>query len=292
MTRETRCPKDFADRLDRALPRLFAGLSRVQARKLISAGSVFIDGKRCRVSSRIGRAGARLLVADVAETRAAALRILFEDEDCIAVDKPAGMPSAPTRQAAAGTALELLRSELQSRGVNAQLWLVHRLDRDTSGVLLFARTKSSARRLDAAFRNRDVEKEYLAWVSGVLDKDAGAIEKPIRLEGKRVRCDPSGYAAETHWSVAERAVDRTLVRLLPSTGRMHQLRVHLQSIGHPVLGDQLYGGSPAPRLMLHAMRLRFPHPKREQSVEVVSSPTDLLRFPWTVGKLDDRRSHD
>src|SRR5512147_757302 len=122
------CPAGFSDRLDRALPLLVEGLSRTQARKLIAAGSVFVDGRRCRVASRQVRQGARLRLeagpVEAPASSAAPLLVLLEDEDCLAIDKPSGMPSAPTRQAAAGTALDELRATLRRRGARAEdLWL-------------------------------------------------------------------------------------------------------------------------------------------------------------------------
>lgn len=270
------CPEGFHDRLDRALPHLIDGLSRTQARRLIDAGSVFVDGRRCRVASRMVHPGATLRLETIAAVdgpprSAAPPAILYEDADCLAIDKPSGMPSAPTRQAAAGSALDEMRAELRHRGERAaSLWLVHRLDRETSGVLLFARSRDAAVSLDAAFRQRRVEKEYVAWVGGALSGDAGEIDASIQATGTRARIDPRGQRAHTAWSVIERRVDRTLLRLLPSTGRMHQLRVHLASIGHPVAGDRLYAGPPAQRLLLHAARLRFPHPKDGAAIEIAA----------------------
>lgn len=266
--REIVCPPAFNDRLDRALPRLFDGLSRTQARKLIAAGAVFVDGRRCRVASRAVADGSRLRIEEAPQTEAPPLPILYEDERCIAIDKPPSMPSAPTMRAASGTALDELREQLRRRdGRNADLWLVHRLDAGTSGVLLFARTRAAVRNLDALFRERRVEKEYVAWVAGDVAEDAGSIDVSLRASGSRTVVDAGGRAALTAWEVIERRGDRTLVRLRPATGRMHQLRVHMQSIGHPVVGDRLYGGPAAPRLLLHAARLRLPSPSGVLDIE-------------------------
>lgn len=266
--REIVCPPGFSDRLDRALPRLVEGLSRTQARKLIAAGSVFLDGRRCRVASRPVHAGTRLrLETAAAPMSGPALVVLHVDDDCIAVDKPAGMPSAPTRQAAAGTALEVLRTQLRDSG--GDLWLVHRLDAATSGVLLFARRRAAARRLDALFRQRRAAKEYVAWVSGSIAGERGSIDAPLKRSGRRsIVVDTGGQTASTTWEVVQRRGERTLVRLLPATGRMHQLRAHMQSIGHPIAGDRLYGGPPAPRLMLHALRLRLPRDGGQPDLEI------------------------
>lgn len=261
------CPPGTDDRLDRVLAALVPGMSRSEARRLIAAGSVFVDGRRCRVASRTVRAGARLRLESAPAAPSTRLRVLHQDPSCVAIDKPAGMPTAPTRQAAAGSAQDELERQL---GRAERLWLVHRLDRDTSGVLLFARTRAAARALDAAFRERKVDKRYQAWVAGVVDADSGRVTAPLRESGRRAMVDPAGKAAETHWEVVERGADRTLLNLRPTTGRMHQIRVHLQSIGHPVIGDRLYGGPRASRLMLHATRLAFSHPVSGEPLEITA----------------------
>lgn len=271
---EVICPPGGDDRLDRVLAALIEGLSRSEARRLIAAGSVFVDGRRCRIASRAVSAGARVRVeTSPLPSPAAALVVLYDDDCCVAVDKPVGMATAPTRQAAAGTALEELQRQLGvERG--RRLWLVHRLDRDTSGVLLFARTSAAARNLDAAFRERGVEKDYLAWVAGRVESEAGEIHARLSNRAGRAFVDPAGKAADTGFEVIERAADRTLLSLRPSTGRTHQLRVHMKHLGHPIVGDRLYGGPPGARLMLHATRLRLPHPQTGEALLIEAPP------PW------------
>jgi len=268
------CPPGFSDRLDRALARLVDGLSRTAARRLIAAGNVFVGGRRCRVASRTVREGNRLrLEVEARASSPPVPPILHEDSACIAIDKPEGMPAAPTRQGSSGTAIEDLKEYLRRRdGRATRLWLVHRLDSGTSGVLLFARTRAAAARLDAAFRERLAQKEYVAWVAGDMATEGGTIDTPLRTRGSRSEPDPRGQAAETTWEVSERREGRTRLVLHPSTGRMHQLRVHLASIGHPVLGDRLYGGPHAPRLMLHASRLRLPHPSAGMVLDIQAPP--------------------
>jgi 23S rRNA pseudouridine1911/1915/1917 synthase len=237
-----------ADRLDRAVARA-AVVSRTAARARIAAGAVFLNGRRCKVASRLVRPGDRLRVGSpVAAAAPPALPILFDAHGVLAIDKPAGMPSAPTREAAAGTALALLQAQ---RG-GGRLWLVHRLDAPVSGVLLVATTRAAAAALSAAFRDRQVEKTYLALVDGVPAADAGVVDQPLVAERGRARIDPCGRPARTSWRVAERRGATTLLVVVPSTGRLHQIRAHLAALGHPIVGDRRYGGSPAPRLMLHA----------------------------------------
>lgn len=267
------------DRLDRAVARLFPGTSRGAARSLIADGRVFVDGRRCRVASRPVYAGNVLRVASAAAVARAAAAvvppILFEDADLLAIDKPAGMATAPTRSAAAGTALDLLTEALRARRDRpARLWVVHRLDAATSGVLVFAKTRAAAAALSAAFAEGRAEKTYLARVAGVPDARAGTIDDAIDDAGRRVRIDPGGRPARTEWALVAADDRGALLRIRPRTGRRHQIRVHLRALGHPLLGDRAYGGPPAPRLMLHAARLVVPHP-RSGAPLALESPREL-----------------
>lgn len=185
------------------------------------------------------------------------LRILYDSDECLAVDKPAGMPTSATREAAGGTVMEVLQQQMRAAGRRERLWLVHRLDAATSGVLLFATTRAQAVRLSDLFASGGVEKRYTALVGGSPPEKRGTIRLSILGAGRRVRCDPAGKPAETEWQVLERRGATTLLELVPRTGRMHQLRVHLQGVGLPIVGDRWYGGVPAARLMLHASALRL-----------------------------------
>lgn len=265
-------------RLDQAIATALPNVSRGLARRLIGAGSVFLDGRRCRIASRTVRAGERVRVV-VAEAGAAPeLRVLHEDDDVIVVDKPAGMPTAPTRRAAAGTAHEAVRRALHGRGDRvARLWTVHRLDAATSGVVVFARSAGAARALSQAFRDQLVEKRYVALVAGRVAEEEGRIDAPIEASRGRSTVSTSGKPASTSWKVRARAEGTTLVELVPRTGRMHQLRVHMADAGHPIVGDRLFGGGTAARLMLHAESLRFPHPRSGEPVAVHAPPPAELR---------------
>jgi len=263
-----------AGRLDRVMSRVVPDLSRSAARRLIAAGSVFVNGRRCRVLGRSVRAGDQIRIATRTPRKAevSSLTVLHEDGALVAVDKPSGMPSAPTRASAADTAFEVLRQQLvRATRAPVHLSLVHRLDAPTSGVLLFARGRRAVAELSRAFRERRVEKEYTALVAGSPENNEGCVELPVRRTRGRSVAAPGGKPAVTRWQVLRRGPRATLVRLLPSTGRTHQLRIHMSAIGHPIVGDRTYGGPAAPRLMLHATALRFPHPTSDQQVEV-SSP--------------------
>lgn len=251
-----------AERLDRAIAAQLPDLSRGEARRRIAAGSVFLNGRRCRVASKEVHEGDRIRVAKALPVEALRdLSVLFEDESLIVVDKPAGVPAAPTRSVSTGTASELLRAQvrLRRKGMN-RVWTVHRLDTLTSGAMMFALTRSVAAALSEAFQAQRVQKTYLALVDGALEDDSGRIELPLLSNGGKARVSSAGKPAITEWEVRERRREETLVELLPHTGRMHQLRAHLSAIGHPIVGDRTYGGKKAGRLMLHASILRFAHP--------------------------------
>jgi tRNA pseudouridine32 synthase/23S rRNA pseudouridine746 synthase len=185
--------------------------------------------------------------------------ILFENEDLVAIDKPEGVAAVPERRPDCAESLfEKLCAERGER-----LYIVHRLDKETSGVILFARTAEAHRALNLQFEKRLVRKVYLALAHGVITDDWGVIDKPLRRFGSgRVGIDAQhGRASITEFRVLGRLGPHTLLELYPRTGRRHQIRVHLYSIGHPVVGDPLYGDKALqknyPRMMLHAHRLTF-----------------------------------
>jgi tRNA pseudouridine32 synthase / 23S rRNA pseudouridine746 synthase len=190
-----------------------------------------------------------------------AIPILFENDDVIAVNKPEGSPTIPGR----GDIGESLHSMLSAASPE-KLYIVHRLDRETSGVVLFAKNAGAHRFLNERFGLREVKKTYLALVHGALHNDHGTIESPLReFASGRTGVDAvRGKQSETAYRVIERMDAFTLLEAFPLTGRRHQIRVHLYSIGHPVAGDRRYGkknSAPGfPRLMLHAREITFPLP--------------------------------
>lgn len=185
--------------------------------------------------------------------------VLHHDRDLLVVDKPSGLLSVPGREHP-----DCARTRVCPPGT--VLHDVHRLDLDTSGVLLFATRKKALRHLMAQFRDRTVQKTYLAWVHGEIGVDHGIFDDPLsRVPGRpRSVVDPVGKPARTRFHVEHRAAGATLVRLHPETGRSHQLRVHLAHAGHPILGDRFYAPpevvAQAPRLLLHAHQLTVDHP--------------------------------
>ena len=249
------------DRLDRALSRLAPGLSRRQARGLIAQGAVFVDGRRCRVAGRTVAPGTRLRVhLTPSPDREGAPPILFEDGRITVVDKPAGVHVNETETTARWSLRALLPEPC---------YVVHRLDLETTGVIAFAKSTEVAARLSAAFRERRVDKRYVAFVEG--RPEAGVIDAPIgpdrrRPRARTVRGDGREAQTEVVTVVPRDGFSEVLLRL--RTGRTHQIRVHLAYVGHPVLGDTLYGGVGAMqtargpvrirRTLLHAHRLCLP----------------------------------
>ena len=202
-----------------------------------------------------------------------ALTVLFSDEALIVADKPAGLLAVPGRGEAG-------RDNLASRmqALHADALAVHRLDMATSGLMLFARGAEAHRRLSRAFAERQVAKRYTAVVEGLMLADAGEIDAPLAADWPnrpRQRVDEAtGRPSLTRWQVLRREVDCTRLALQPVTGRSHQLRVHLQYIGHPIRGDEFYAALPlkAPRLLLHATGLRFGHPYTGKPMDFESPP--------------------
>lgn len=259
--------EDAGKRLDVLLAEHVPGLSRRRARALISAGSVWVDGKRTRLHSRRVREGAEVVCLDnpFASPHVEALesrRLLHEDPWIAAIDKPPGVPSHPTLARFRGTALQLLEELLRRRaGRKVPLWPVHRLDAATSGLLVFAKSSAAARALSQNFARRRIEKRYHAVVSGWPEPEDGRIELPLAEGRLATQVSAAGKPAVTRYRTLRRFGNgRALLEVEPLTGRMHQVRVHLAAIGYPVVGDPRYGTEAAPRLYLHASHLRFPHP--------------------------------
>lgn len=192
------------------------------------------------------------------------LEILFENEDLIAINKPEGLSSITEND----TKLDSLHSLMEAK-LNMRLFVVHRLDKEVSGVILFAKSSRTHKYVNDLFADRKVKKFYSALVQGVVRENEGVIKKPIREfgSGRMGIDDRNGKPSETKFKVVKRLKDFTLLELNPSTGRRHQLRVHLYSIGYPIVGDVRYGDKliqeKYPRIMLHAKSLEFELPDGE-----------------------------
>jgi 23S rRNA pseudouridine1911/1915/1917 synthase len=254
--------------------------SRFALRQAAAAGA-------CRVDGESVPAGYRLRAGQVVEFTLApepqrtilaeeqALDILFEDDAIAVLNKPAGMLVHPTARERHGTVANALLGHW--RGENRRPTFPHRLDRETSGVLVVAKSTAAACALALQFENRQVQKRYAALVAG----EVGApreIDAPIGRRGGEMppwRICPEGRAALSRLTAVRAMGGATLVDLEPVTGRTNQLRIHCASIGHPIVGDRLYGGPPAERLFLHARRIGFRHPVTGEAMTVESPPIDF-----------------
>ena len=283
------------DRLDRAVSRLFR-VSRGRAMEWIADDRVRVDGRRAAKGSQVAP-GARVSVRRPPPDAPAPqpelpLRIVHADAHVVVADKPAGMPSHPLKPGETGTAANALVGrfpELSSVGpAPREGGLVHRLDTDTSGLLLAARTEAAHAMLRAQFASRIVEKGYLALVAGELhaggEIDVPLLHDPHDARKVRAASDPEwaqahgARPASTRFTPVERRAGFTLVEVEIRTGVLHQIRAHLAFVGHPLAGDALYGGPDLPGLsrhFLHAARLAFAHPDGSRPRFESSLPDDL-----------------
>jgi 23S rRNA pseudouridine1911/1915/1917 synthase len=281
---------DAGKRLDQVLQGRFPEFSRSRIQEWIKAGRVLVNGRPERPSHPV-RTGESIEMEPAeppplhASPEAIPLHVLYEDDDLVAVDKPAGMVVHAGAGVHSGTLVNALLhrfGELSRVGGALRPGIVHRLDRYTSGVLLVAKNDRAHQNLAEQFSGRRVEKTYLALVHGVVKAETGRIERPIARDPvHRTRMTArlaQGRAAWSEYRVLRRFAAFTLVEVRIGTGRTHQIRVHLSSIGHPVAGDTLYGAArtPEPRFFLHAHRIRFQRPADGAPLEIVSPlPEDL-----------------
>jgi 23S rRNA pseudouridine1911/1915/1917 synthase len=237
-------PRELAGlRLDRFIQNRIPRLSRTRANEIVRSCCYRADGRKRRPSERTRAGETVILVRPKFEEPPAPLHfgVVFEDEDVLGVDKPAGLPMHPTATYHRHTLTFLLRE----RYGDSPPHIAHRLDRETSGVVVCGKHLDAERGLKRAFEDRQVDKTYLAIVRGEMAEDEGHIELPLApvKEGLHVLMEvcEDGPPARTTWKVLERRAGHTLLSLHPETGRQHQLRVHLSEIGHSIVGDKLYG---------------------------------------------------
>ena len=281
-------------RLDHFLQEQLTQYSRSRIQSWIKEGRVLVDGTPAK-SSLLLRGGEAIEVspADLPPLKATAedlpIEILYQDAAVIAVNKPAGLTVHAGAGQHDGTLVNRLVHHFQGLsqlGGEERPGIVHRLDKDTSGVLLVARTDAAHRALAAQFSGRTVEKVYLALVNGHVKDDTGRITKPISRDPvRRIRMTArltTGREAITEYRVRQRWEKFTFLEVRIKTGRTHQIRVHMASLGHPVAGDRLYGAPPAPRLFLHAWKIGFTSPATGQTV-TVEAPLPPELSVWLAG---------
>jgi 23S rRNA pseudouridine1911/1915/1917 synthase len=297
---------EAGQRLDQRIAFRFSSISRTRVQELIDAGLVLVNSRPAKGSHRL-RAGERIQIqiqprpALRAEAESIPLDILYEDDDVIAVNKPAGM----TVHAGAGTTRGTLVNALLGRGQALSQsghalrpGIVHRLDKDTSGIILVAKNDAAHGTLSEAFRQREIKKTYVALVQGLLKEDRGTIDLAIardpkrrtRMTARRSIVLGNAREARTDWSVLTRVGATSLLEVQLHTGRTHQIRVHFSALHHPVVGDTLYGAAaqlrigkaslrPLHRNFLHAAKLGFAQPSTGAWIDLRAPlPQDLRTF--------------
>ncbi len=293
-------------RLDHYLAEIQADFSRSRVQKLIQEGRVSVNGAAAKPKYRVQTGDVVELAVPPAApldlpAQSIPLNIVYEDAGLIVVDKPVGMVVHPAPGHAEGTLVNALLhhcGDLKGIGGVERPGIVHRLDKDTSGLVLAAKTEAVHRSLTEQFKDRSVEKVYLALVRGVVGPDRGVIDAPIGrhpVQRKKMAVREGGREAVTRYAVIARGEGCSYVRLHPKTGRTHQIRVHLASLGHPILGDKLYGGKTASpslklsRQALHAHRLTILNPSTQNRQEFESPlPEDMAAFVNNFGVSGDK----
>jgi 23S rRNA pseudouridine1911/1915/1917 synthase len=281
-------PKVRPPRLDEFIARQLPKISLTRIRRLIADGDVLVNGVASLKGERLNRHDHITVKLFAAEKSAATpepipLDILYEDTDLIVINKPVDLLVHPSNSEKSGTLLNGLAYYFwEQHGEPVRPGLVHRLDRNTSGVIVIAKTPRAHRTLSKHFRERWVKKFYVALVSGVVAQDAGEIDAPIGSDATKwphwcvLPVEQGGRAAQTRYRVKQRFAAHTLLELEPLTGRTHQLRIHCQLIGHPIVGDPHYHNGLDPLVrqhklkhhLLHAARLVFKHPATGKEMDM------------------------
>ena len=284
MTRELTAATEHAGvRLDAFLS-ADGALTRSQAARLIAEGRVRVNGKPAAKSARLS--GGETVTVDVPQLRETALPpqdipldVVYEDDDVIVVNKPTGLVVHPAPGHPDGTLVNALLhhcgDSLSGSGGEKRPGSVHRIDRDTSGLIIAAKNDAAHLALSAQLKDHSLSRTYECLVTGNMKQDSGTVDAPIgrsSADRKKMAVVPTGRRAVTHWEVVARYPGVTHLRCRLETGRTHQIRVHMAHIGHPILGDTVYGAKkPVPGLTgqcLHATGLRFVHPRTGEPVEL------------------------
>ena len=285
--------KESGERIDALLAHTIPGFSRNAAQRLLDSGSVFLNGTPLKKNYKCLRGDRfEVFLPEPAESdlipQDIPLDIRFEDEDVIVVNKPRGMVVHPAPGHADGTLVNALLyhcgSSLSGVGGEKRPGIIHRIDKDTSGLLIVAKNDPAHLFLSSQLANRSLSREYDAIACGNFREDSGTISKPIgRNPNNRLKMavtDKNSRPALTHWSVLNRYHGYTHIRCNLQTGRTHQIRVHLSSIGHPLLGDGLYGARCPDKGLegqcLHARKLKFLHPRTKEQIIIETELPDYF----------------
>src|SRR3984885_9250621 len=297
-------PEEAGERLDRVVTSHYAELSRTRVQELIEGELILLNGHATKGSHRL-HGGERVTVEVQprppmrAEAESIPLDVIYEDDDVVAVNKPAGMVVHAGAGNSSGTLVNALLGRgqtLSQGGDQLRPGIVHRLDKQTSGIILVAKNELAHAKLGEAFRQRTIKKTYLALVEGLLKQESGRIElaigrdpkRRVRMTARRSAVLADAREARTDWRVLARIDTTTLVEVQLHTGRTHQIRVHFSTVGHPAVGDTLYGAMPQlvadevtmsalGRNFLHAAKLGFAHPRSGVWIELRAPLPDALR---------------
>ena len=288
---------DRAARLD-VLAAEGCGVTRSRAAKWIADGLCEVNGAAAQKAGTAVKPGdtLRIRIPEAApatvEKENIPITILYQDGDIAVIDKPYGMVVHPAGGNETGTLVNALLYALDGlSGIGGvqRPGIVHRLDKDTSGIMLVAKNDQAHLSLSKQLKDRTIEKHYLAVVEGDMKEDGGLIDRPIgrsKRDRKKMAVMEDGRPSQTEWTVLTRLKHATLLDVRILTGRTHQIRVHMQSVHHPVVGDPVYGlkaGVKAPRMMLHAHSLAFTHPRTGERMAFTAPPPG--EFTQTLAKL-------
>lgn len=280
----TATDQDKGLRLDVFLVDRLPKTSRTHIQKLIMDGCILIDGDVNRIPHHKLKMGERLIVhylpihhpPSTIQPEDIPLDIVYEDDSVLVINKPVGMVTHPAPGNWSKTLVNAVLyhcSGLKTMGDTIRPGIVHRLDKDTSGLIILAKNEEARMNLSGQLKSRQMKRKYVSMVEGFVQFDEGSVDAPIgrhpRNRKKMAVVYDRGRTAVTHYRVLERFPDQTLLELSLDTGRTHQIRVHMAHIGHPVVGDTLYYGHPssAKRMMLHAFFLKFSHPVSNEPME-------------------------
>ena len=288
-------------RLDAYIVKKREDLSRVMVQKLIENGNVLVDGKKRKISYKV-QVG-EVIELDIPEAKETGIKaedipldIVYEDEDIIVVNKPKGMVVHPANGNPDGTLVNAImahcKGSLSGIGGEIRPGIVHRLDKDTSGLLIVAKNDKAHINMSEQIKNREVKKIYIALVRGVVSENEATINMPIgrsTKDRKKMAVRKDGKEAITHFKVLKRYANYTLLEVKIDTGRTHQIRVHMAEIGHPVVGDMVYSNGKnefgVQGQMLHAKSLDFKHPITGKQMHLEAEVPE--GFVFVLNQLDE-----